>query len=162
MLCLSEVEKWSHFLKKSDIILWLFGVEHFFWFFELGDGCFSLGDNKPAWLEVRLVAKPDEHNLDSSRGGMGRLLSDPSDSAVADMMVSDTLTSSSFPEATVSSESFWMTSDFFKTELSFFCLSGVVGTFEQNRNMPVLEILLFQSYAMFPISFVKFFELMIG
>ena len=52
-----------YFLKKSDIVLWLFGVE--FFPFKLADACFFLGEIKPAELEVRLVVEPDDSNLGS-------------------------------------------------------------------------------------------------
>lgn len=51
-------------MKKSDIILWLFGVEDFL--FKLSDVCFFLGEIKPAELEVRFVDEPDDDNLGSS------------------------------------------------------------------------------------------------
>lgn len=117
-------------MKKLDIIFWLFGVEYFFWFFEFGDGCFFLGDNKFVWFEVCLVVKLDEYNLDFLRGGMGCLFLDFLDFVVVDMMVLDILMLLFFLEVIVLSEFFWMISDFFKMEFLFFCLFGVVGIFE--------------------------------
>lgn len=50
-------------MKKSDIGLWLIGVE--FFSFKLADACFFLGEIKPAELEVRFVVEPDDDNLGS-------------------------------------------------------------------------------------------------
>ena len=51
-------------MKKSDIILWLFGVEIFL--FKFADVCFLLGEIKPAELEVRFLDEPANDNLGSS------------------------------------------------------------------------------------------------
>ena len=50
-------------MKKSDIDLWLFGLEIFP--FKLADACFFLGEIKPAELEVRFVDEPDGDTLGS-------------------------------------------------------------------------------------------------
>ena len=59
----NQLSNGIYFLKKCDIVLWLFGVE--FFPFKLAEVCFFLGGIKPAELEVRLVVEPDGDNLGS-------------------------------------------------------------------------------------------------
>ena len=152
----------TYFLKKSEIILWLVGVE----FLPLipVDVCRFLGEVEPAELKVRFLAEPDEDIFVDSDLGLaskGNELFPPRSTssfiAVSDKPISD-LTVPLRKAARFSLSS----SSFCKTAMVFCGVWFPCAAFEQKRNIPVLEILFFQSKVSVPISLVRFFELMMG
>lgn len=143
------VESLIYFLKKSDIILWLFGVANFG--FKFPDACFFLGEIKPAELEVRFVDEPGNDNLGSSvkNGEFPLLSTNDSESSLSCVTRGESVSVPGILSPSV--ETVWKkpspsSSTIFlsETELSFNGCPCAVCTLEQNLSRPELEILFFQ------------------